>query len=438
MKKKSLIQQAAVLSAANIATRGLGFVMRVFLSRRMGAEITGVLELASSAHMLWIAPVTAGIPMAVATETAAGRGQQALLAGKRLALRICMVLLPLLALGMPLIVHILGDLRTLPALLCYLPCLPILALSAAVNGYCYGAGDTLPPASSELFEQALRFLLCVLALSALPRLSAGFTAAIPAFATLVGEAAGLWLVLWMLRRNGVPLAGHRDREMEKKLWTLSVPMTWMRLSTAVTRTAGSIMIPLRLRASGLGIAEATARLGMLNGMAMPWVMLPGVFTGALAMVAGPAIARRRDRPETLRSLAVRLTACALAISAPLAVAVSFGAPLLANRLYRQAEVAPLLVQLAPLVPLCGAQQVINGMLTGLERQRGLLCGSLAGSLLTLALDFFLVKKYRLAGCALSRLAGHSVSLAISLVILIREVNRRQHPDRAAQSWPSKA
>ena len=296
MKKKSLIQQAAVLSAANIATRGLGFVMRVFLSRRMGAEITGVLELASSAHMLWIAPVTAGIPMAVATETAAGRGQQALLAGKRLALRICMVLLPLLALGMPLIVHILGDLRTLPALLCYLPCLPILALSAAVNGYCYGAGDTLPPASSELFEQALRFLLCVLALSALPRLSAGFTAAIPAFATLVGEAAGLWLVLWMLRRNGVPLAGHRDREMEKKLWTLSVPMTWMRLSTAVTRTAGSIMIPLRLRASGLGIAEATARLGMLNGMAMPWVMLPGVFTGALAMVAGPAIARRHDRP----------------------------------------------------------------------------------------------------------------------------------------------
>lgn len=198
------------------------------------------------------------------------------------------------------------------------------------------------------------------------------------------------------------------------------------------------MIPLRLRASGLGIAEATARLGMLNGMAMPWVMLPGVFTGALAMVAGPAIARRRDRPETLRSLAVRLTACALAISAPLAVAVSFGAPLLANRLYRQAEVAPLLVQLAPLVPLCGAQQVINGMLTGRNASAGCCAGSLAGSLLTLALDFFLIKKYRLAGCALSRLAGHSVSLAISLVILIREVNRRQHPDRAAQSWPSKA
>ena len=424
-KKKSLVRQAAVLSVSNGATRALGFVMRVALSRRLGAEGTGVLELASSAHMLWIAPVTAGLPMAVSTETAAGRGGEALHAGRRLALRVSLLMLPALFVFSPLIARLLGDARTLPALWCYLPCLPVLGLSAVYNGWCYGAGDTLPPAASELTEQALRFALCMGLLMVFPRMRAAYTAAVPALSTLLGEGAGLLLVVWMLKKQGTLPAGRASAETEKKLWRLSAPMTWMRLSHTLTRTAGAVLIPLRLRAAGLSAQEATARLGMLSGMAMPWVMLPGVFTGALAVVAGPAIAKRRHSPEMLRALAVRLIAAALAISAPLALLLSFGAPFLANVVYRQADVGPLLKQLAPLAPQCGAQQVLSGILTGMEMQRSLLASSLSGSLLTLVLDFFLVKKFRLAGCALARLAGHGLTLYMNLCAFSAELRKRR-------------
>ncbi|MDD7445403.1 MAG: oligosaccharide flippase family protein, partial [Clostridiales bacterium] len=385
----------------------------------------GVLELASSAHMLWIAPVTAGLPMAVSTETAAGRGGEALHAGRRLALRVSLLMLPALFVFSPLIARLLGDARTLPALWCYLPCLPVLGLSAVYNGWCYGAGDTLPPAASELTEQALRFALCMGLLTVFPRMRAAYTAAVPALSTLLGEGAGLLLVVWMLKKQGTLPAGRASAETEKKLWRLSAPMTWMRLSNTLTRTAGAVLIPLRLRAAGLSAQEATARLGMLSGMAMPWVMLPGVFTGALAVVAGPAIARRRNSPEMLRALAVRLIAAALAISAPLALLLSFGAPFLANVVYRQADVGPLLKQLAPLAPLCGAQQVLSGILTGMEMQRSLLASSLSGSLLTLVLDFFLVKKFRLAGCALARLAGHGLTLYMNLCAFSAELRKRR-------------
>lgn len=413
-KKKSLLRQAAVLSVSNGATRALGFAMRVALSRRLGAEGTGVLELASSAHMLWIAPVTAGLPMAVSTETAAGRGDEALCAGRRLALRVSLWMLPALFALSPLIARLLGDVRTLLALWCYLPCLPVLGLSAVYNGWCYGAGDTLPPAASELLEQTLRFALCMGLLAAFPRMQAAYMAAVPPLATLAGESAGLLLVSAMLRKKGAPRAGRACAETEKKLWRLSAPMTWMRLSNTLTRTAGSIVIPLRLRASGLSAQEATARLGMFSGMAMPWVMLPGVFTGALAVVAGPAVAARRGDGAALRALAMRLVAAALLISAPLSLLLSFGAPFLANVIYRQADVGPLLRRLAPLAPLCGVQQVLSGVLTGLEMQRSLLVSSLSGSLLTLALDFFLIQKYRLAGCAFARLAGHGLTLYMNL------------------------
>ena len=313
----------------------------------------------------------------------------------------------------------------MPAMWCYLPCLPVLGISAVYNGWCYGAGDTLPPAASELTEQALRFALCMGLLMVFPRMRAAYTAAVPALSTLLGEGAGLLLVVWMLKKQGTLPAGRASAETEKKLWRLSAPMTWMRLSNTLTRTAGAVLIPLRLRAAGLSAQEATARLGMLSGMAMPWVMLPGVFTGALAVVAGPAIAKRRHSPEMLRALAVRLIAAALAISAPLALLLSFGAPFLANVVYRQADVGPLLKQLAPLAPLCGAQQVLSGILTGMEMQRSLLASSLSGSLLTLVLDFFLVKKFRLAGCALARLAGHGLTLYMNLCAFSAELRKRR-------------
>ena len=147
-------------------------------------------------------------------------------------------------------------------------------------------------------------------------------------------------------------------------------------------------------------------------------------------MAGPAIARRRENPGALRSLALHLTAAALAISAPMALLVSFGAPMLAGAVYRQAEVGPLLRQLAPLVPLCGVQQVLSGMLTGMEKQRNLLASSLTGSLITLVLDFFLVRNFRLTGCALARIAGHAVTLAMNLFTLSRAMRD------ARQSSPS--
>ena len=51
---QSLKHQAMTLSIANAYTRALGFVLRIFSARLMGAEAMGVMEMASSAMMLAI------------------------------------------------------------------------------------------------------------------------------------------------------------------------------------------------------------------------------------------------------------------------------------------------------------------------------------------------------------------------------------------------
>jgi stage V sporulation protein B len=412
------------MTATNGVVRAIGFGMRIWLSRTLGAEAMGIMELASSAHMLWLAPVTSGLPMAVSRMTAQAaavgddlRVRQTLLAGKRLAHIIAWPMTLLMLILTPWIAKILGDDRTLPALIMYLPCLTILALSAVYNGHCYGIGNTFVPAATELAEQVIRFAVCLTILTALPAMKAAYSAAAPALSGAVGEGIGLVIAMAMLaqfaRKKNAKVT--IPRGMTKKLWRLAFPMTCMRISNTLMHTVNAALIPIRLRASGMLAAEATAQFGMFSGMAMSLIFMPSVFTGALAMVSAPAITARENDPAGMRRLLKRTLLPAAGVSAAAMVILWFGAPLFANILYRQPQLEGILRTLTPCVLVMGMQQVISGLLAGLGQQRRALYASLTGSLITVGLNYVLAAKpeLRLTGAAIASVAGLFVTLLMN-------------------------
>jgi stage V sporulation protein B len=400
----------------------------------LGAESMGIMELASSAHMLWLAPVTSGLPMAVSRYTAqaqaAGdetRARQTLQAGKRLARIIAWPMLALMLVLSPWISRILGDSRTLPTLLIYLPCLPILALSAVYNGYCYGKGNAVVPAATELVEQLVRFGVCVAVLTALPAMRAAYSAAAPALGAVIGEGVGLIIAVLMLRGARPRRSEKIPKGLTKKLWRLAFPMTCMRVSNTLMRTVNAALIPMRLRVSGLTAAEATARLGMYQGMAMSLIMLPAVFTGALAMVSAPAITAREADPSAMKQLLWRVLWPAAAVSLASMAALWIGAPFCARVLYKQAELEPLLRMLSPCVLLMGIQQVISGLMAGLGQQRRALYASLTGSLVSVGLNYVLAARpeLRLAGVAIASMVGLLITLLMNARALRLAIGRAE-------------
>lgn len=439
MAGQSIKKQAAVLTGANLLVRCAGFVMRIIFSRLLGAETMGIMELASSAHMLAITPATAGLPLGISRLTAKAAPTdktEPLAAGRWLVNRLALALMPLFLLCSPWIAHLLGDMRTWPSLLFTVPCIFVLGHSAALNGYCYGMGQALPPALSEMLEQFIRFGLSMGILCTLPHLSAAWTAAVPAFATLVAETAGLVLVIGMLR---LPRSRQAPaRTLIQKTARLSAPPTFSRFCNTGLRSLNAIFIPLRLQASGLPLQEATARFGMLTGMAMPLMMLPGVFTGALSLLAAPALASREENPRALRAMALRLTGLALMISCLCAVALYAAAPFIAQRLYRQAELAELLRLMSPSIVLMGVHQVLSGMIAGVGRQKHALYGTLLGAALTLGLSWFLtaLPPLRQNGAALAMMAGQGVTLIWNLVLMARVLVGKGRSDKSAPtpSW----
>ena len=67
---RSLVKKTIFLSCSHFVVRSLGFLLRIWLSRELGAQAMGICELAQSAQMLLITPVVSGLPAAVTRKSA--------------------------------------------------------------------------------------------------------------------------------------------------------------------------------------------------------------------------------------------------------------------------------------------------------------------------------------------------------------------------------
>lgn len=416
----SLARQALILTLGNGLTRGLGFLLRLLLARWLGAEALGVMEMANAVGMLALTPVTAGIPAAMSRLTALrppGEQSAVLKAGVGLIRRMAWVLMPALALLSPALAWLLGDMRSLPAMWVNLPDILLLGLCSACTGYCYGQDNALLPAAAECAEQGVRFLLSVVLVLALGQASLGIRAALPGVAE--GIAA---LVVVMIFRRALPMQGAApaDAALERQLLYLSTPTTLARLCLTGARAMEAVLLPVCLRRSGLSASAATAQYGLLSGMALPSMMLPGIVTSALCMVTGPAITRAEGNARLLRCTMRRMLLPALGIGLACTLALFSGAELIALWLYHTPELAALLRLMSPCALLFALHQVQMGMITGLGLQRRALTGTILSSCVSLAAMAALSVHpgLRLFGAAIATMLGQLITVLWDARILL--------------------
>lgn len=423
--RANLRRQALILTLANGYTRGVGFVMHLLMARLMGPQALGVMEMAHSVIMLAITPVTAGIPSAVSRLTAQRSGteaQKVLRAGESLVKRMSAILAPALLILSPLLAWLLGDMRTLPAILTSVPDVMLLGLCAVYCGYFYGLEDARTPALNECLEQTVRVGLAVGLLVLLPKQSIAVTAALPGLAESIAGVA----VMLMFRR-AMPSKEPRlaaDASVRREILSLSAPTTLSRLCLTGMRALHAVLLPVCLRRSGLTAEAATAQFGLLNGMAMPLMMLPGIVTSAVCMVATPAVSRQEKQPKLLRRTVRKMTLCAAAIGAAAMAGLFLLADFAAGTLYRTIALAPVIRWLCPLAMVMAVHQVIIGMVTGLGLQRKTLTGTIAGSALTLVLTALLcpMPAWRIFGAVAALMAGHLLRLIWCTAVLWNAVS----------------
>lgn len=425
----SLKRQALTLTLANAYTRALGFVLRLISARLMGAEAMGVMELSSSAIMLAITPVTAGIPTAMSRMTARrGADERAVLrAGLSLVKRLSLWLIPALLVLSPGMAWLLGDWQTLPSILTSAPAVLLLGMCAVYTGWFYGRSDARTPALSECAEQTVRCVLSVALLMWLSGRSIALTASLPGLAEI---AAGV--VVWLIFRRSSPRLSRvkADPALTSQLLHLSAPTTASRLCQTAMRALNAVLLPVCLRRSGLSQSAATAQFGLLNGMAMPLLMLPGIVTGAICMVATPAVSRQEGQPVRLRCTMRRLLLGSAGVGVAAMCLLYLGAGFVSTRLYDEPALAALLRLMSPAALLMSLQQVQFGLITGLGLQRKALTATITTSALSLLITALL--------CPLPGVRLYGAAIAALVTSLVRVVWNQAILHAARQASPCKS
>lgn len=409
-----------ILSASHLLVRAIGLLLRIFLSRSLGAQALGLIELTNSAQMLLVTPVVTGLPTAVSRMCArSAEEKRPHIVRAALALSLA-VSLPLCVLTFLLRLPIaawLGDIRTLPALLLVIPCVPILGASSVLDGYYYGAERPILPALSEIIEQIIRVLLCIYLVSQFSRATVALRAAIPSAATLFGEFSSLVLMLCLstrfLLRKG---RAEKRRTVLRELLSLSLPLTAIRLVSSLMRTVNSVLIPARLEASGLPAAEALTQLGMMQGMLMPMLFLPSFIIASLSLVCAPELTRRQANARPLSGIIRKTCLAALVVGLLSMLALFSLAPLIAGQVYRQAELLPLIRKSCWLLPILSLVQMTGGMMSALGLQRPALRISLCSGFCAVMLTYWLtaLPALRLQGALLAFACSHLLTLWFSM------------------------
>lgn len=404
MKKHTFLKNAFILTATSLLLRTVGMFFRVYMSGKIGAEGMGLYQLIFSIYVLASTFATSGISTAVtrlvAEEAPEGGRPASRILRRSLTLSATAGLLSGLAVffaAEPISLYWLKDIRAVPALKILSPSLLFMGVSACLRGYFIARRKVSSSSNAQLFEQAVRMAVVFFLIDYFAPKGISYACAAVLLADTIAEGAScLYLGLSYRRdqkRTRTPSGlSSPPRGVVRRLLSIAVPISAGRYLNSILRTIENLLVPSCLAKYTSSRETGLAQFGMLKGMAMPILFFPSSFLSSFSTLLVPEVSEsaarhRTDQVERAVNRSLHLTLIAsILISGLFAV---YAKPL-GLAIYQSEEIGFLIGVLAPVMPFMYLENVVDGLLRGLDQQVSSLRYSILDSVLRIALIVVLV------------------------------------------------
>jgi len=163
---KSIFKAVATVTIFSIITRALGFIFRIFLSRKLGAEGLGLYQMAISVLGIFVTLVSSGIPLTTAKQVSKYEVNNQMKTRNQVvgsSLIIAMIV-AIVCSGIILALKsvwgiILTDSRAVELMIILIPSIAFSAIYSVFRGALWGQNDYFSCGLTELLEQIIRFAL---------------------------------------------------------------------------------------------------------------------------------------------------------------------------------------------------------------------------------------------------------------------------------------
>lgn len=382
-KDSKFLKGAFILTAAGFVVKVLGALYRIPLYSILGDEGIGLFQMAYPIYAVILTVSSSGLNVAISkvvSERWALNQKNAAQKAFKVSLIIMMAFglvgsAALYSLSGWIAGKVANDVRAAPSIAAISPALFFASILSALRGWFQGIEEMSPSAVSQVLEQLARmatmfFLARLFIPSGLQAAAAGASAG-----AVAGAAVGMFYILFVYWRNSWKWKAMSSKTSSYTSWKntagrigrIAVPISLASGASGITQLLDLALVPGRLQAGGLGREAATKLYGKLTGGAFPLLNITTVFTGALQVALVPSVSSAiavGDKEGAKRRVKKALT-FAFMLALPAAVglfALSKEIPVL---LFKDPDIGPILVTVAPGVLFMAIQQVSSGVLQGL-------------------------------------------------------------------------
>lgn len=289
---KSIFKSVAVITIFTLLTRMLGFFFRVFLSRAIGAEALGMYQVALSVFMVLLTIVSSGFTLIISRMTANYRVKSdkkamgsLVTSGIFVGLAVSIVLCLVILLFRNLFKNLFTDANCIYILIILLPSLIFSAIYCVFRGAMWGNDNYFGLCVSELLEQVVKIVVCVLLLAS--GMSALQSAMSVAWSFTLSCLVSAFFVMLLYFLYGGKM--NKPTNIYKNIISQSAPITGVRVVGSFAAPLIALILPARLMASGYTSTQAMSLYGVAIGMAFPFLYVATSLIGSLSTALVPDI-----------------------------------------------------------------------------------------------------------------------------------------------------
>lgn len=437
-KAQSFIKGAAILTAAGLIAKVMGFAYRIILTRIIGTRGMGLYQVAYPVYTTLLVVSRSGIPIALAKliseKISLGDRKaafQVFTVGRYMAFFIGLFVSILMAvLAKPLTVLFKWGPEAYYPILAISPAIFFVSLMATYRGFFQGLQNMVPTAISQIIEQFIRMITMIGLSYLLLSKGLGVAAAGATFGAVTGSIAGLLTLIfiyyrkrkkiWKFIRDGnkVSVKLANTGQFIREIALLAVPITLGALVQPLMNLVDTIIVPMRLQA-GVLVQDPMALFGELTAVAMTLVNFPTIITISLATSLVPSIseafALNKEKLIKYRTQAgLRL---AVLISLPAAAGLFVLAEPLTTVIFAVPTAAAILRISAWGVLFIGLQHTSSAILNGIGKTRVPAANLLLGALINALINYVLTAHpaFGIKGAAFGTVTGFAVAALLNLI-----------------------
>jgi len=298
--KESFFKSTIILMIGGLITKILGILIRIIMTRNSNLEIISLYMLIMPTFSLMMAISQLGFSTGISKVVSENKDSSKKILFSILPISIIINILLIIFLIFSskfIAINLLKNENAYFPILAISLVLPFDSLSSILRGFFFGKEKMIPHVVSNLSEQIVRLLFMILILPNIIDKGLVFTTTSLILINVLSELISSIVLIFFLpkkftieKKDLIP-----SIKSSKNVLDTSLPTTLTRIIGTISYFFEPIILTYFLTRNGYTINYITTEYGIINGLVMPILLLPGFFTGAISSALLPIISKEYSK-----------------------------------------------------------------------------------------------------------------------------------------------